>query len=123
MVAVFQVKRLTPLSRRRHSISDVCIRTDMALVLPNGALAGAAVDSQTISKTLVTSHKCISKWRFGIQKKRRSAPLSASFYPRSLSEKQVKVVKDLRRAAVERFFVFRGIPHFVPRGEIRKLLL
>ena len=43
--------------------------------------------------------------------------------PRSLSEKQVKVDKDLRRAAAERFFVFRGIPHFVPGGEIRKSLL
>ena len=42
---------------------------------------------------------------------------------RSLSEKQVKVDKDLRRAAAERFFVFRGIPHFVPGGEIRKSLL
>src|SRR5271165_3305506 len=42
---------------------------------------------------------------------------------RSLSEKQVKVDKDLRRADAERFFVFRGIPHFVPGGEIRKSLL
>src|SRR5271166_5597057 len=42
---------------------------------------------------------------------------------RSLSEKQVKVDKNLRRAAAERFFVFRGIPHFVPGGEIRKSLL
>ena len=44
-------------------------------------------------------------------------------FARSLSEKQVKVDKDLRRAAAERFFVFRGIPHFVPGGEIRKSLL
>jgi len=43
--------------------------------------------------------------------------------PRSLSEKQVKLDKDLRRSAGERFFVFRGIPHFVPGGEIRKSLL
>jgi len=41
---------------------------------------------------------------------------------RILSEKQVKVDKDLRRAAAERFVVFRGIPHFVPGGEIRKSL-
>src|SRR5271166_5522743 len=45
------------------------------------------------------------------------------FKARNLSEKQVKVDKDLRRAAAERFFVFRGIPHFVPGGEIRKSLL
>jgi len=33
MVAVFQVKRLKALSRRRRWISDACIRTDMALLL------------------------------------------------------------------------------------------
>ena len=49
--------------------------------------------------------------------------MAASHVSRSLSEKQVKVDKDLRRAAAERFFVFRGIPHFVPGGEIRKSLL
>ena len=48
---------------------------------------------------------------------------AATHASRSLSEKQVKVDKDLRRAAAERFFVFRGIPHFVPGGEIRKSLL
>ena len=31
MVAMFQVKRLKALSRRRRWISDACIRTDMAL--------------------------------------------------------------------------------------------
>src|SRR5271166_4930811 len=46
-----------------------------------------------------------------------------SAFARSLSEKQVKVDKDLRRAAAERFFFFRGIPHFVPGGEIHKSLL
>ena len=43
--------------------------------------------------------------------------------PRSLSEKQVMIDKDLRQAAAERFFVFPGIPHFVPSVEIRKSLL
>jgi len=33
MVAMFQVKRLKALSRRRRWISDACIRTDMALLL------------------------------------------------------------------------------------------
>jgi hypothetical protein len=36
MAAVLQVKRFKALSRRRRSISDACLWTDMALLLPNG---------------------------------------------------------------------------------------
>jgi len=39
-------------------------------------------------------------------------PRDVMSQPRSLSEKQVKADKDLRRSAEERFFVFRGFRTF-----------
>ena len=63
MVAMFQVKRLKALSRRRRWISDACIRTDMALLLQDGALAGAASSVVNHLRDCSTSHKCILKWR------------------------------------------------------------
>jgi hypothetical protein len=45
MVAVFQVKRLKALSRRPRSILDAFMQTDMAVLLPKGSQAGAAVAS------------------------------------------------------------------------------
>jgi len=45
MVAVYQVKRFKGLRRRRRSISDTCIRTDVAVNLPTATLAGATIAS------------------------------------------------------------------------------
>src|SRR5271166_625105 len=84
-------------------------------------LARAGQSNRRRAGTGSASSECATRpplWPAGMAEGNRE-----TFGPRSLSEKQVKVDKDLRRAAAERFFVFRGIPHFVPGGEIRKSLL
>jgi hypothetical protein len=91
---VFESELLKALSRHRRSISDAWIRIDMALFLPNGALTGAAVDSQTISKALVTRISVSRNGALAFEKKRHSAPLSATFLarPSTIVEWRVYIV-------------------------------
>src|SRR5271157_4968707 len=79
-------------------------------------------DLSSLCRTQVLSSRSPSAYESPSFARAREYWVTVPRLARSLSEKQVKADKELRRSAEERFFVFQGIPHFLPDGEIRKSL-